>query len=172
MNYQQETLIQLIKTHEGERFKAYEDSEGHLTVGYGHKVKSGDKDMNGYPLLYKNQPISKEQADRWFQEDLQKSIRQASSIPGFDQMSGNRQMAMIDLTFNMGFGWTTKFPNAYKLIKAGAASIIPEQKNNLWEWASNELAYKDGRNKSNGHSDWWQQTKTRAPKIVKMVKDG
>lgn len=176
--YDKNTLISTLKDHEGSKYNAnkqmisYYDSEDHLTVGYGHKVLPGDKDMYGNPIVSKEQVISQQQADEWFKKDTERSIRQATSIPGFDRMSPSRQIAMIDLTFNMGFGWTTEFKNAYKLIKSAALSTNEEQRNNLWNWASNEIKYKDGRDLSKGNSDYWNQTKRRAVNIVGMIKDG
>lgn len=176
--YDRNTLISTLKDHEGSKYNAnkqmisYYDSEDHLTVGYGHKVVSGDRDINGRLITSKDQVISQEQADAWFKEDTQRSIRQATSIPGFDRMSPARQIAMIDLTFNMGFGWTTEFKNAYSLIKAAAVATNEEQKKNLWDWAAKEIEYRDGRDLSKGNSKYWNQTKRRAVNIVGMIRNG
>ena len=114
-----------------------------LTVGYGHRVVSGDLDMNGVPITREDQPITKEQAEEWYKQDTALAIKQAKTIPGFEKMSLNRQKAMVNLTYNMGFGWTTEFKNAYSHIVSAASLTDPDEINDAFFKAAEEIRFKD-----------------------------
>lgn len=185
MKYDPNELIEMLRQHEGSEYNdqgqliSYFDKvpkkgkpNGNLTVGYGHKVLEGDVDIYGKPIVSTNQIVSEEQALKWFEQDTRKAIRQASSIQGFDRMSANRQMAMIDLTFNMGFGWTTEFKKGFMLLKRAAELDDPIRSENLYRAAADELRFFDGRRKDLGPSKYSMQTKTRAVKISGLVEDG
>ena len=76
------------------------------------------------------------------------------------------------MTFNMGIGWKTKFPKAVSLYEAAINSTNPEYKRNLFKAMSNEVLYRDGRDLSKGYSKYRKQTKSRAEKIVRWLRDG
>ena len=176
--YDKAEVEKMLKIHEGSEYNdkgqmiSYMDTEDHLTVGYGHKVKSGDVDMFGSPIVSTNQVISQAQADKWFQEDTALAIKQATNIEGFDTLTPNRQKALIDMTFNMGIGWKLKFPKAVSLYEAAIKSPNPQYKKNLFKAMSNEVLYRDGRNLDKGYSKYRKQTKGRAEKIVRWLRDG
>ena len=178
MAYNQAEIDKMLKLHEGSEYNdrgqmiSYMDTEDHLTVGYGHKVLKGDKDMFGMPITSTNQVISQAQANEWFKEDTANAIKQATSIKGFDTLTPNRQKALIDMTFNMGIGWKAKFPKAVSLYEAAINSTNPEYKRNLFKAMSNEVLYRDGRDLSKGYSKYRKQTKNRAEKIVRWLRDG
>ena len=60
MAYNQAEIDKMLKLHEGSEYNdrgqmiSYMDTEDHLTVGYGHKVLKGDKDMFGMPITSTN----------------------------------------------------------------------------------------------------------------------
>lgn len=159
----------MIKHHEGQKLESYYDSEDNLTIGYGHKVLPSDVDINGDPIVNEKQKVSQEQMDAWFMEDLAKAQQSASKIAGFEYMSDDRRNAMIDLTFNMGFGWTEKFPKAYGYITEASRTQDPENRRILFFKASEELRYRDADDKSLGNSKYWNQTGRRAPFITSLV---
>jgi len=101
----------MIKRHEGLRLQPYKDTEGHMTVGYGHKIKGGEDFSKG---------ISMEQANALFEQDYAEHKAAATkNIPGFDKMSAQQQAAMTDLTFNMGPNWIDKWPKLKEQLASG-----------------------------------------------------
>jgi GH24 family phage-related lysozyme (muramidase) len=173
MEYVESNLMMMLKDHEGSgKGVSYEDVEGNLTAGFGHLVVPGDVDLNGNPITNKGQAISDEQAERWFKSDTDNAVQRAGGIYGFDRMSASRQKAMIDLTFNMGIGWTNKFPNAVGYAKDAVNSSSPERAKANWWRMARELEYKDGKDIRSGHSKYWKQTKRRAKNITKMIREG
>ena len=178
MGYNKAEVEKMLKLHEGSEYNdsgqmiSYMDTQDHLTVGYGHKVVAGDKDMFGNPITSTNQVISQAQADEWFKKDTAYAIKRATSMKGFDTLTPNRQKALIDMTFNMGAGWTLKFPKAVSLYEAAINSTNPQYKKNLFNAMSLEVGYEDGRDFSKGFSKYREQTKGRAEKIIRWLKDG
>ena len=94
-------LAKQLKRHEGLRLAAYFDSEGVLTVGYGHNcqawpvpgvTKAGDK-------------ISQAQADLLFQIDMELAEAQAGhAMPWMKDLNYPRRAVLINMVFNMGVG--------------------------------------------------------------------
>ena len=108
-----ENGIALIKKYEGCRLKAYKDSKGVLTIGWGHtaNVKSG-------------QTITQEEADALLLEDLEKFDAHVSYYDStynykFNQ---NEHDALTSFAFNIGslrgltnYGKRTKYQIAQKI---------------------------------------------------------
>lgn len=81
-----------IKADEGLRLKAYKDSLGNWTIGYGHygDVKEGDV-------------ITQHQADVMFDVDFEEAVTEAKqAVPFFDALDGPRKGVMVNMAFNMG----------------------------------------------------------------------
>jgi len=84
--------IEIIKRYEGLRTKAYQDSNGIWTIGYGntHEVHPGDE-------------ISEEQAEEELREYLQNIgplIIRAAKAP----LNNNQYSALLSFTYNVGIG--------------------------------------------------------------------
>lgn len=84
--------IALTKHFEGCRLKAYQDSIGKWTIGYGHTlgVKKGDV-------------CTQEQADKWLFEDIQESANAVNSLVKV-KITQNEFDALTDFVFNVGQG--------------------------------------------------------------------
>jgi lysozyme len=119
----------------------YQDSENKNTIGYGHLIDKGENLSQ----------ISEAEAQALFEKDYAEHKMAAEQIPGYAQAGPGRQAALIDLTFNMGPGWTKKFPDFLDAFQKGD-----------YETAANELV----------KSKWFKQVKARGPKIVKMMRTG
>jgi lysozyme len=80
----------LIEGHEELRLKAYQDSKGVWTIGYGHiaGVKEGDT-------------CTQEQADAWFAEDLKTSEHAIYDYVQYP-VNQNEFDALVSLIFNIG----------------------------------------------------------------------
>jgi len=132
----------MIKSHEGLRLKPYKDTRGLPTVGYGHLIKKGEDYSKG---------LTQQQANELFDRDFEHHLAQARTTPGWDKASPQQRHAMVDLAYNMGGSWHKKWP---KFSAAAAAGD--------WDRAAKELQ----------NSRWYKQVKTRAPKIVNMLRTG
>jgi lysozyme len=88
-----QTLIDAIKKFEGVSLKAYRDTAGVWTIGYGHTkdVKAGDK-------------IAQYQAEQFLKEDLQKFEAIANKVKRISTQG--RFDAVLDFIYNCG---TTNF---------------------------------------------------------------
>lgn len=97
---------ELIKKHEGLRLKAYGIGDGKITIGYGH---AEPKNNSSYQI---GQKITKEEADRLFNEDIakfEKAIRRM--FRQWESQRGNEVFisqgmfdALISMGYNMGVG--------------------------------------------------------------------
>ncbi len=101
------TAEEYIKNHEGLRLKAYKDSLGYPTIGWGH-------------LCVKNEytEIDEEKAQELFNKDLiETQFFVGRLFPDFSQYSENRKTALLDMAFQLR-GNLTHFPKAMAHIKA------------------------------------------------------
>ena len=95
-----------IALDEGVRLKAYKDTEGIWTIGYGHTkgVKQGDT-------------ISKAQALKWLEEDVADALVDAEHLcSDWEYMSGPRKGVMVNMAFNLGRDRLAGFKNTLRYI--------------------------------------------------------
>lgn len=91
-----------LKTHEGMRDKAYKDSEGVLTIGVGHNLQA-----NG---------LSPEVIEMILDEDINIATFDAKeTLKNFNKLPEDVQIAMINMTFNLG---RKRFSSFKKMIAA------------------------------------------------------
>lgn len=142
----EDDIKKMIIAHEGIRTKPYKDSLGLWTVGIGHLIGDGKT----LPPAW-NREFSMDEVMALFEKDYEKHKKQAqSNVPGFSKYDSVGQGALIDLTFNMGPGWPRKFPNTSKKLAAGDT---------------------DGAARGLEDSLWYQQVKSRGPRIVSMIEN-
>jgi lysozyme len=101
-------IKELIKSYEGLRLKAYDDGTGVWTIGYGH-IKG----------VKKGQTITKEQADKFFDDDLYRVAEYPVSDFFYKRkitLTQDHFDAIVCFTFNLGFRPTST------LIKKGLAN--------------------------------------------------
>ncbi len=88
----------LIEAFEGLRLKAYRDSVGVWTIGYGHSSRAGSR-----PVPCEGMVISQAEADRILANDLhivEKAVLAAIKCP----TEQGQFDAMVSLAFNIGIG--------------------------------------------------------------------
>jgi lysozyme len=106
--------LDTIQQFEGLKLKAYKDSVGIWTVGFGNifnldtgnPIKEGDE-------------ISLETAERWLKievDNLQAKMRKVITVP----LNDNQWTALTSLTYNIGFG-AFKRSTLLRLLNAGAS---------------------------------------------------
>lgn len=113
-----------IKQWEGKRNIVYTDSTGNKTIGIGHKLKTNESFII----------ISDKTVYTLFRQDVANAICHAkSNLKGFDSLSYNAKLIIVDMNFNLGKNGFSKFKKmiAY-LQKMDYISAKLEMKNSLW----------------------------------------
>ena len=136
-----ELLRAQIIRHEGLKYSAYADSLGYLTIGVGRLI---DSRMGG--------GISHQEAMFLLDNDLDACIADlAARFPWFERLDAPRQMALVDLRFNLGAQGLLGFA---KFLLAMGRGDYPK--------AAEELVA----------SRWHTQVGARALEIEHMVRTG
>ena len=135
----------MVKAHEGLRTKAYKDSVGKWTIGYGHLIGDGSS-----PGEYAGRTLSEKEVDDLFEEDFAKHYKIAERTPGWSKANMTGKAAMIDLAFNMGQWWPK------------------------WKQTSSALEAGNGEKAAAGLRDskWYTQVKGRGEQIASMIAVG
>lgn len=125
----------MLEREEGRRSRPYSDTRGHLTIGIGRNLLS--------PGLRENE------IDYLFYNDLEDATKRCEAIfPGFRNIEPPRQMALLQMSFQLG----NKFTGFHKLIG--------KVKDKDWDGAGQEAF----------QSDWAMQTPQRAARVITMLK--
>lgn len=116
------TLINAVKGFEGLRLKAYYDSAGVATIGYGHTrgVKMG-------------QHITEAEAEQMLEQDLWEAGRFARTIPELNTQG--RYDAVVDFCFNLGVS-SFKRSTLYRLIRHHAPDKLVQAEFRKWVYAT------------------------------------
>lgn len=91
------TGLLLIKSFEGLRTKAYRDSVGVLTIGYGHTKG-----------VTEGQTITEEQATEFLRQDVATAEKSVNKWVDHYNLNQNQFDALVSFTFNCGGGNLTK----------------------------------------------------------------
>lgn len=134
-----ETLRRHLLVDEGLRLKPYKDTVGKLTIGIGRNLT----DVG----------ISAVEADILLENDVDKAWRDlVERFPWVLRLTEARQVALVNLTFNMGIAGLAKFVNTLGAMQRGAYST-----------AANGLR----------RSLWYRQVqRSRSERIIHMVLTG
>lgn len=133
--------INKLKAHvrqaEGFRPKMYKCPAGFNTIGYGTNLDSG---------------ISMHQAEALMVAKIDELMEDIPSvIPCWDKLDENRQMALLDMSYNLGLDGLAKFVNTIDFLSAGDYIA-----------AANEIRA----------SKYYKQTGNRAKRIAKIIETG
>jgi lysozyme len=118
-----------IRSHEGLSLNPYKDSEGFLTIGYGHCLDRKQITIDVAELILKH--------------DVDDAILRACKYPWFDKLSNVRKVAIIDMCFNLGS--VDAFPRFQTALEKGDwQEAHDEMLDSLWAkqvgYRSNNLA--------------------------------
>lgn len=84
-------LIASVKRAEGWRDRAYKDTEGVWTIGYGRNLQT--------------LKIDRETGEKWLREDLEAATTDAGRFPEYNSLrSQARRDVFVELVYNMGAG--------------------------------------------------------------------
>ena len=106
--------LDTIQQFEGLKLKAYKDSVGIWTVGFGNIFNLD----TGKPIK-QGDVITQETADRWLKievDNLQAKMRKVITVP----LNDNQWSALTSLVYNIGFG-AFKRSTLLRLLNAGAS---------------------------------------------------
>lgn len=141
-------LVEQLKIDEGCRLKAYKDTEGIWTIGYGHAhVQPGSV-------------WTQEQAERQLKQDvLEHNNRLAAKIPWINQLDPVRRRVLQNMHFNMGWDdvrtpqkeGLSGFVNTLEMVRTGRYA----------DAAANMLK-----------SKWAKQVKGRATRLSEQMRTG
>ena len=132
----------LVERFEGCRLKAYEDTLGKWTIGWGHLL-SNEEDWSGYT-------ITQLTADEWLQEDLGDARVLAEEFPYFPNLNEVRQAVLTSMCFQMG-GAPLRWPSFMAALEAE-------------DYTAAAAAGRD--------SEWYRQTPARAEAEMTMLDIG
>lgn len=160
------TIERMIRSDEGIRLRWYYDVKG-FTVGIGHFFFTGPRNTNPATVnaALSNQigrtvtdvpgTITAEEASMLFQQDLttvRRGIQNNAKVRDvYVDLNRPRQMAIENMTFQMGIGGVANFTNALNAMK-------------VQNW---QLAYNELRN-----SVWAAQTPGRSSRVSKIILTG
>ncbi len=100
-------LVNSLKKHEGLRLKAYLDTVGVWTIGYGHTL-GVDEGLTCTP----------EQAESWLIEDVEDAIFDAEASEEWKYLNTNaRKDVWIEMHFNLGATKLKQFIGTRKAIR-------------------------------------------------------
>lgn len=112
-----------IKVDEGFRGYAYRDSEGYLTIGYGHLIdirSGGGIDLDILELI--------------LERDIEEAVKTCVSLfPTFGSLTDERQRVLVNMCFNLGYPKLAKFYKMRAAVQAGDyEKAADEMLDSLW----------------------------------------
>lgn len=152
MNAEHDALLAFIKRNEGLKLKPYRCPAGFWTIGFGYNMEAHGIPARLVDKIITGRGITKEDAEKLLITEVAECISDCKRmIPSFQTLTENRKIALVDMCFNLGSLGLSKFKNMLAAINAG-------------DW---ERAWKSAQ-----ASKWYQQVKSRGPRVVKLIREG
>lgn len=152
MTAEHDDLLAFIKRNEGLSLKPYRCTSGLWTIGYGYNMEAHGIPARLVDRIITGRGITEEDAEQLLLTEVANCISDCRKlIPSFGAISSNRQIALVDMCFNLGRVGLGKFRNMLAAIAAG-------------DW---EKAWKAAQ-----ASKWYGQVKSRGPRVVKLIREG
>ena len=141
-----------LMKHEGVVPQFYYDSKSNLTFGIGHNCRANKLNQLQYDIIASGDFDScMRLAFRLLEFDtLQCEIDLANIFPKFDDFYPERQDALVEMMFQLGYGSFSGFKRMIKAIKQD-------------DW---ETAYKEAKN-----SKWYREYESRASEVIEGFKE-
>ena len=91
-----QALVKMIQRHEGFRSRAYTDSVGILTIGFGRNIQEKGISLDeGLYLLERDLKDAEQDAWKFF--------------PGYKNLNDARQLVIVEMSFNLGIARLLNF---------------------------------------------------------------
>ena len=151
MSYR-DILKSRLREEEGVCNRMYPCPAGRNTIGCGHNCDANPLPLDMQSFLAENGCITDEMIDALLDTDIDNAETGARRLfAQFDEYTVNRQVAIVDLLFNMGLGTFSKFTKTIWAIR---------QRD--WDAAAAHLQ----------DSKWYIQVGSRGPKVVNLFLSG
>jgi GH24 family phage-related lysozyme (muramidase) len=168
-----DAIKRMIRKHEGTNLEngmhmPYEDSEGHLTVGYGYNLDKDNiseviRDVEeigaDYEALTSKIPddrvgLTESQANALFEKSYEEAVRVAKkTFSDFDKLPVHVQAIIIDMSYNLGYKGILSFKKFRDSLDVGGE--LP------FDLHRASLEMKD--------SKWWYQVGRRSKTLYKIM---
>lgn len=152
--------LEHLKDREGVKYESYLDSLKKPTAGVGHLLNAEEQKL--YPI---GTEIPEAQVNKWLKEDLAKA--EAAAKTQADQMRAkglavdpNFEESLISVNFQLGTGWTKKFPSAWNNLQSGD-----------YKGAISEIQFADPNKKPGVKSNWAKQTPVRVDDFTQAIRN-
>ena len=146
------TIIKRLEFHEGCVLKPYLCPTKHETIGIGHNVEARPFTAEELKAIGDwKQGITKNMAYMICRNDVNLCLEKLKTLDFWKQLDDERQYALIDICFNIGFVGLKKFR---KMLKALSEKNYVESSNQLLD------------------SKYATQTGKRAKRIAKLIRTG
>ena len=131
-----ELLIGFLKKAEGFNAKAYNDSEGLPTVGYGRLLTTGGPGWNGEKFAniedFNSQypdGISEAEAEAALESDAKQGVEDAKRLVteaghDWDWLSPVRQVVLVSAAFNLGYSRFKRFGGVWRGLEGGDHAYV------------------------------------------------
>lgn len=145
-------IIKRLEFHESCILKPYYCPTGHLTLGIGHNI-----DARAFTNEEKKaigdwkKGITKNMAYMICRNDVNICLNQLKTLPFWNRLDLERQYALLDMCFQLGFKGLCGFKKMLEAMRWGK-----------WDKAAAECL----------NSDYARQTPARAKRIAKLIKEG
>lgn len=117
---------QALKGEEGLRLTAYADSNGYMTIGYGHRVFDS-----------KITCVTMEQAQAFFREDTARVVNELNSLPDNVSLTQDQVDALVSFIFNIGINaW--RGSTARRDLVNGHIEAVPTE---MMHWVHNSFGH-------------------------------
>lgn len=154
-------IFEMLKYDEGIKNTLYKDTLEYYTIGIGHLVTKEANKTRALEILDKkfsratNGTLTDKEVEILFNEDVQTAINQIKQNrvvnDVYQSLDSIRQMALINMVFQMGIGGVATFTNSLALLK-----------NKDWEKAAINLS----------KSKWFSQTPNRSYRVIEVFRTG
>ncbi|NBW57284.1 hypothetical protein EBR43_05780 [bacterium] len=134
-------ILSLIKQHEGYRHEMYLDSRGIPTIGIGFNLTRPDAKKilqqvgaSHEKILTKQQSLSDDQIQQVFQICINIAYQDAKKwMPSFDSLPKHIKLAILDMSFNLGYPRLSKFIKTKDhIIQGNYRDAAQEIKSSKW----------------------------------------
>lgn len=141
-------LVERIAKHEGCRLKAYQDSMGIWTIGFGRNLEA----LGYSPEEACKMTCTMEEALQWLRQDIEEALKDAESTPEWKYLdTDNRKGVWVEMVFNLGLPKLLKF--------VGTRAAIRDQD---WPRVAKHML----------DSLWARQVKGRAKRLANIMVSG
>ena len=113
-----DALTRQIAIHEGFSSKAYTDTTGHLTIGYGLNLQSG---------------ITQKEAQLLLECRIEQCKDELAPIPAFKYLDSVRQGVLVEMVYNLGLQGLLSFKRMLAALEGHKYVLaVTEAKNSKW----------------------------------------